>query len=71
MNNFFDELLKRPAASAHKPEPDFDVAFGMWRQKQAFNAKLPTDGSAKITISVDQLLALMRESYKAGYRRAQ
>lgn len=51
-------------------EPDLNIAFDFWVEKQPIYKKLPDDKSSKVTIAVDQLLLLMRESYKAGYKRA-
>jgi uncharacterized FlgJ-related protein len=53
-----------------KAEPDFAVAFSVWAEKQAFHDRLPANKSQKLTISAEQLLLLMREAYKAGYKRS-
>lgn len=65
--SFFDDFLKTGKTNT---EPDLTMTFSIWSEKQPFFAKLPTTKSDRITISADQILLLMRESYKAGYNRA-
>lgn len=69
--NIFNDMFGggRGRPSMPKSEPDINIAFSFWSEKQAFHAKLPEDRLAKLTISAEHLLLLMREAYKAGYQR--
>ena len=70
MKDYIDELLGNLGKPKGKETVDLDLAFLVWSSKQKFYERLIGSSDAKLTITKDQLLSLMKESYKAGYKRA-